>query len=112
MLTIRVAPLGSSPEVGLEGGRVHGHEHVGRVAGRQDVVVGEVDLEGRDAGERAGGGADLGREVREGREVVADERARSVNAVAGELHAVAGVAGEADDHPFQLLRHMLGSGCH
>ena len=59
-------------EVGLERGRVHRDQHVGGVAGREDVVVGEVHLERRDARERALGGADLGREVRQRREVVAE----------------------------------------
>ena len=36
----------------------------GASPGREDVVVGEVHLEGRDARQRAGGRADLGREVR------------------------------------------------
>jgi hypothetical protein len=35
----------------------------GRVAGGEDVVVGDVDLEGRDPGQGAGRGPDLGREV-------------------------------------------------
>ena len=52
-------------EVRPQGGGVHGHEHVGRVARRGDVALGEVDLEARDAGEAAGGGADLGREARQ-----------------------------------------------
>ena len=40
-------------EVGGECGRVHGDERVDRVAGRVDVFAREVDLETRDAGERA-----------------------------------------------------------
>ena len=82
---------------------VHRHEHARRVARREDVVVGDVDLEGRHAGERARGRPDLGREVGQRRQVVAEQRAGAGEAVAGELHAVAGVAGEADDDAFELL---------
>ncbi len=84
-------------QVGLQRGRVHGHEHVGGVARRDDVVVGDVHLERRDAGDGAGRGTDLGRVVRHRRQVVAEHGADVGEAVAGELHAVAGVAGEPDD---------------
>ena len=90
-------PGGSSAEVRLERRRVHRHQHVGRVARRDDVVVGDVDLERRHPGDRAGRRPDLGRVVRHRGQVVAEDRAHVGEAVAGELHAVAGVAGEADD---------------
>ena len=60
-------------EVGLERCRVHRDQHVGRVTGGQDVVVGEVDLERRHAREGALRGADLGGEVRQGDQVVAED---------------------------------------
>ena len=43
------------------------------VARGEDVVVGEVDLESRNPGQRAGGGSDLGGVVGEGGEVVTEE---------------------------------------
>ena len=101
------AALGQVAQVRPQRRRVHRHEHVGRVAGREDVVVGEVELEARDAGQRAGRRADLGREVRQRRDVVADERRLAREAAAGQLHAVAGVAGEADGHLLELL-DLLG----
>ena len=55
VLTMIVAPLRQVLHVRLQRRRVHGHEHVGRVAGREDVVVGEVDLEARDAGSEPAG---------------------------------------------------------
>jgi hypothetical protein len=58
-------------QAGHECGRVHRDEHVGGVAGSEDVVVGEVQLERAHAGQRALRGADLGGEVRQGRQVVA-----------------------------------------
>ena len=61
-------------------------------------------------GQRAGRCADLGGEVREGREVVAEEGGGLGELGAGELHAVAGVAGEADRRPARALRPAsLGS---
>ena len=89
--------------------RVEGHQHVGLVRRRADVLRGEVDLEAGDARERAGRGADLGREVREGREVVAGERGGLGELGPGQLHAVAGVPGEADGDPLELLDRLLGS---
>ncbi len=90
-------------EVHLQRRRVHRHQHVRRVAGGEDVVVGEVDLEAGDAVGGAGGRPDLRREVGEGREVVAHQGGRGGELVAGQLHAVAGVAGEADDDRVQHL---------
>ena len=51
-------------DVRLQRRRVHRDQHVRCVAGREDVVVCEVELEARDARKRARRGADLGREVR------------------------------------------------
>ena len=45
------------------------------------------------------------------RQVVAEQRAHAGEAVAGELHAVAGVAGEADDDPVELLGASARCGC-
>ena len=99
--------LGQVAQVRAQRGRVHRHQDVGGVAGGQDVVVREVDLERRDTRQRALGGADLGGEVGQRREVVAERGRLLGEPVAGELHAVAGVAGEPDDHPIQLL-DLLG----
>ena len=71
-------------------------------------MVGEMELEPRHARERARRRANLGREVRERREVVARERRLRGEAASGQLHAVAGVAGEPDYDGFELddgLRH-------
>ncbi len=99
-------------QVGLERRGVHGHEDVGGVARRDDVVVGDVHLEGRDTGDGARRRPDLRRVVRHGRQVVAEHRADVGEAVAGELHAVAGVAGEPDDDFFQAFGlERSGLGC-
>ena len=69
-------------------------------------MVGEMELEARDAGQRAGRRADLGREVRERREVVARQRRLGGEAAARQLHPVAGVAGEPDHDGFELLDRL------
>ncbi len=65
-----------------------------------------MDLERGDAGERSGGGPDLGGEVGQRDEVVADEGGRGGEAGAGELDAVALVAGEANDDSLLLLEDL------
>ncbi len=100
------AALRQVAEVDLERGGVHRDEHVRLVTRRQDVVIGEVHLEARHAGERPRRRADLGWEVGQGREVVAEDRGLAREAVPGQLHAVSGVAREADHDPFQLLDRL------
>jgi hypothetical protein len=90
-------------EVRLQRRRVHGHEHVRGVARGEDVVVGEVDLEAGHARERARGRADLRREVGQRREVVPEHGRLAREAAAGQLHAVARVAGEPDHDVVELL---------
>ena len=100
--------LGQVAEVGPQRGRVHRDQDVGGVARGEDVVVGEVDLERRDARQRALGRADLGGEVGQRHQVVAERGRLLGEPVAGELHAVAGVAGEPDDDAVELLDLFLG----
>ncbi len=94
---------GDVAQVGPERRGVHRDEDVGRVAGGEDVVVGEVELEARYPGQGALGGADLGREVGERRQVVAHRRRVGGEAVAGELHAVPRVTGKADHHAVERV---------
>jgi hypothetical protein len=84
-------------DVGLERRGVHRDEDVELVAGGEDLARREVQLEGADAGERARGSPDLGREVRQRRDVVAGDRGLGRELRSRDLHAVAGVAGESDD---------------
>ena len=94
-------------EVHLQRRGVHRDQNVRLVAGRAYVAAGEVELEAGDAGERAGGRAYLGGEVGQGRDVVPDD-GRSVGELrARELHAVAGVAGEAYGHGLDLFNVSL-----
>jgi hypothetical protein len=91
-------------DIGLEAGRVHRHQGVDPVAGRVDVAGGEADLEPRHAIGRAAGGPDLRWKIGEGRDVVAEDGRGRRELAAGELHAVAGVAAEANDHGIQQPR--------
>ena len=79
----------------------------GCVARRVDVGRAEADLEPADARQRARRRADLGREVGQGADVVAEDGGRPGELGPGELHAVAGIAGEADGDPLELLDREL-----
>ena len=94
-------PSRSALDVDLQRRRVHRDQHVGLVAGGLDRGRAEIDLEGGDAERRALRRADFGREIGEGGEVVAGQRGRQGELAAGQLHAVAAVAGKADDDRFQ-----------
>ena len=102
-LTISVPPFGRSRRFVFSAAGFIATSTFGSVAGREDVVVGEVELEAGDARQRAGRRADLGREVGQRREVVPDERGLAREPPTGELHPVAGVAGEPDRHLLELL---------
>ena len=90
-------------QVRLEGRRVHRDQHIGRITRRQDVVVGEVELERRHSRQGSGWCPDLGGEVGQRRQVIAERCRFRCEPVPRELHPVAGVAGEADHHAVELL---------
>ena len=94
-------------EVGFQGGGVHRDEHVRRVTRREDVVVGELQLETRYAGEGASRGPDFRREIRHSGQVVTEDRRLLGEPVSRELHAVTRVTGEPDDDVIELL-DLLG----
>ncbi len=91
-------------EVDLERGGVHRDEDARLVAGRADVLRGKVQLEAGDAGQTSGGGANLGGEIRQRRDVVAEDGGGVGELRARELHAVAGVSGEADGDGLDFLK--------
>src|SRR5207302_2393997 len=96
-------------EVGAQRRGVHRHQHVDVVARGEDFLTREVELERADAGERAGRSANLGREVGQRADVVAGESRLGGELHAGELHAVARVAREANDYRlsfFDLFRRL------
>ena len=73
-----------------------------------DLVAGEVQLEGRDTGQGSGRGADFRRIVGKGADVIPKQGRRRGELRAGQLHAVAGVAGEADGDALQFLDRWGG----
>ncbi len=97
------AAAGQVGHVGHQRGGVHRDEDVGAVTRGQDVVVGDLNLERRHTGQRALWRADLGGVIRLRRKVIAEQCGLGGEAVASELHTVAGVACEADDDLFELL---------
>ncbi len=97
-------------QVHLERGRIHRDETVEAVTRRVDALAPELQLEARDAEERAGRRADLGRKIRQRGEIVARPRGLGRELFAGELHAVAGVAGEPDHCPIQRFTRLLDAG--
>ena len=97
-------------EIRLQGGGVHRNENARPISRGEDVVVGEVHLETRDARQRACRGSDLGREVGERRKIVPEHRRLAGEAIAGELHPVARVAREPDDDVIDLLDRLGAHG--
>ena len=95
--------------IGLQAGRVHGHQHIGAIAMGRDVMVRNVDLKRGNATEGAGRGTNLCGVVREGCQVVTEHRRDLREAVTGELHAVARVARKPDYYPVDLLRGQPAS---
>src|SRR5271154_6446132 len=60
-------------EIHFQRGGIHSDENVDGVTGGVHVVGGEVDLESADTRQSSGRGANLGREVGEGGQIVAEE---------------------------------------
>ena len=71
-------------------------------------MVGEVKLEARDARKRPRRRPDLGREVGERGQVVPHQGGLGGHPAAGQLHPVAGIAGEPDHDRFELLDGLRG----
>ena len=108
LLTMSAPPGGRSPMFVLSAAGFIATRTSGSSPGVWMSVEREADLEARHARQRAGRGADLGREVGQGADVVAEDRGRPGELGPGQLHAVAGVAGEADRDPLELLDRELG----
>ena len=75
--------------VGFERSGIHGHEHIRLITGGGDVVIGEGELETRDARQGPGRGADLRGKVGQGQQIVAHPGGLGCEAIPGQLHAVA-----------------------
>ena len=86
-----------------ERGRVHRHQDVAGIPGREDIHAAELDLEPAHAVGCPRGSADLGRVVGERAQIVPQRRDRVRELRPGELHAVSGIAREADRHFIKSL---------
>ena len=91
----------------LQGGGIHGYQHVAFVAGGVHAVA-YAHLKSAHAAERPLRGAYLCGIVGEGRDGVAETGRNVSENVAGQLHAVAGVAGEPDGHLVEVLNSPGG----
>ena len=74
-------------------------------------MVGNMDLERRNSGNRARRSPYLCGEVRQRRQVVAENSRAGRETVTSQLHAVAGVPGKSDDDAVQSLQLVPGGNC-
>ena len=94
-------------QVHLEGGRVHHHQRVELITRGVDPLAAELQLEARHPEESAGGGADLGREVGQRRDVVAGPGRLGRELLTRHLHAVARIPREANHRAGQGAARLL-----
>ena len=92
-------------------GRVERHQRVDLIAGSENLLAGEMDLETAHAGLGAARSANLGRKIRERGDVVAGQRRRIRELRAGQLHAVARVAAKAHGGSNQFLDGLMSRAC-
>ena len=91
-------------KVDLQGCRVHRHQHLRSIPGGHDLQRAEIQLEPADAGKGAGRGTNLGREIRQGADVVAGQGRVVGKERSRDLHPIARVASEANDYLVDELR--------
>ncbi len=84
-------------EIGLQRRRVHRDQHARLVARGRDVVIADLHLEARHTVDRACRGTDLGRVLRQRRQVVSERRTDRCEPITSELHAITGITGEPHD---------------
>ena len=89
--------------LGLQRSGIHRHQHVTTVTGSIYRAVADVHLESGNTRKRALRGTDVGRIIGEGTDVVAHGGRNGRKDVAGQLHAVTGVARESYYNLIQLF---------
>jgi len=94
-------------DVDLQRGGIHGDQDVNRVAGRVNFIRGKMELEAADAGNGSRRSANFRGIVRKGGDVIAVQRDGIRELVAGNLHAVAGIAREANDRLLDYFALVL-----
>ena len=103
VLTMIVAPRGTSPRLALRAAGFIATSTSGASPGVSTSWSAKCSWKLETPGQGALGGADLGREVRQRRQVVAHRRGLAREAVPGELHPVARVPGETDHHAVERV---------
>ena len=93
--------------LGFQCGGVHGYQYVAFISRGIDFVRSDMHLESGYAGQRTLRGSDVCRIVGESADVVSHRSRNCRKDVAGELHTVAGVSGEADYHLLQFFDHHV-----
>ena len=89
-------------------GRVHGNQNVRLVTRGEDLGAGEMQLKTADPGKGPRWCPNLGREVRQGGDVVTGKGRLVGELGAGQLHAVARIARKADYDAFDIFDRLLG----
>ena len=105
--TMIAAPLGRSPRLALSAAGFIATSTSGASPAVRMSWSAKCTWNDETPGQRALGRADLGGEVRQRHQVVAEDGRLLGEPVTGQLHAVTGVAREPDDHPVELL-DLLG----
>ncbi len=95
-------------QIHLQRGGIHRHQRIHAVARREHVARGEMNLESADARKRARRRANLRREVGQGGKIVAVESNGVGELASGDLHAVTGIAAEAN---YCLIDHFAFALC-
>ena len=101
--TMIVAPLGRSPRLARSAAGFIATSTSGASPAVRMSWSAKCTWNDETPGQRALGGADLGGEVGQRDQVVAEHGGLLGEPVTGQLHAVAGVAGEPDDDAVELL---------
>ena len=108
--TMIVAPWGRSPRLARSAAGFIATSTSGASPGVRMSWSAKCTWNDETPGQRALRGPDLGGEVGQRRQVVAERGGLLGEPVPGQLHAVAGVAGEPDDDAVELL-DLLGATC-
>ena len=106
VLTMIVAPRGRSRRLAFSAAGFIATSTSGASPGVSTSWSAKCSWKLETPGQGALGGADLGREVGQRRQVVAEGRGLGGEPVTGQLHAVAGVTGEPDDDAVEPLDRL------
>ncbi len=95
-------------DIDLQSRGIHGNQDIYGVPRRVHVAGGKMELVTAYARQSSGRGANLCGEIRKGSDIITIQRHGIGELAAGNLHAVAGVPGEADNCLIDLFAPVLG----